>query len=140
MLLANFALVLASSAQLLDTKIAFSSDRDGNMKIYTVNPNERLTCRRFDNAILKYIEADSSAAQWEARGVSKDSLTLADGHLVVLGDQGKLALVEATPSGYKEKSSVQILDSKCWTVPMLVGGKLYLQNHKEMLCLDVAGP
>ena len=93
----------------------------------------------FDNATLKCIEADTGAEQWETRGFGKGSLILADDHLIVLGDQGKLALAEATPSGYIEKASVQILNGKCWTVPTLVNGKLYLRNHKEMLCLDVTG-
>ena len=91
----------------------------------------------FDNAILKCIKANTGEEQWKQRGFGKGALILADGHLIVLGDQGKLALVEAIPSEYKEKASVQVLQGKCWTVPTLAGGRLYLRNQKEMICLDM---
>ena len=92
----------------------------------------------FDNTILRCIEANTGAKQWATRGFGKGSLLLVDGHLIVLGDGGKLALVEATPSGYKEKANAQILQGKCWTVPTLAGGKLYLRNQKEVVCLDLS--
>ena len=66
-------------------------------------------------------------------------MILADGHLIALGENGKLVLVEASAEAYREKSSVQILEGKCWTPPTLSGGKLYLRNEKEMLCLDMVG-
>ena len=93
----------------------------------------------FDNAILKCIEANTGIEQWVARGPGKGSLIFVDGHLIVLGEQGKLALVEATPEEYREKASAQVLEGRCWTVPALAGGKLYVRNHKEMVCLDVMG-
>ena len=93
----------------------------------------------FDNTILKCIEANTGEEQWVARGFGKGSLIYAEGNLIVLGDAGKLALVEATPLGYKEKGNVQLLHGKCWTAPSLAGGKLYVRNHEEMVCLDVTG-
>ena len=92
----------------------------------------------FDNATLKCLDARTGEEKWAVReGFGHGSLTLADGHLYVLGDRGQLALVEATPEGYREKGSVQALKGKCWTVPTLAGGRLYLRNEKELLALDV---
>ena len=91
----------------------------------------------FDNAILTCIEVNTSEEQWRQRGFGKGSLLLADGYLIILGEGGKLALVEAIPSEYKEKARFQLFDDKCWTVPTLAGGKLYLRNQKEMVCLDL---
>jgi outer membrane protein assembly factor BamB len=93
----------------------------------------------FDNAILKCIEANTGAEQWVARGFGKGSLIFADGNLIVLGDEGRLALVEATPLEYREKGDVQLLQGKCWTAPTLAGGRLYVRNHEELVCLDVTG-
>jgi hypothetical protein len=83
------------------------------------------------------LDVATGKTKWQQRGFQKGSLLLADGHLIVLGEYGKLALVEATPAGYKEKAGVQILKGKCWTMPTLAGGKLYLRNQSEMLCLDI---
>ena len=91
----------------------------------------------FDNAILTCIEIDTGEEQWRQRGFGKGSLLLADGHLIILGEGGKLALVEVSPNEYKEKARFQLFDDKCWTVPTLAGGKLYLRNQKDLVCLDL---
>ena len=91
----------------------------------------------FDNAILTCIEVNSGEEQWRQRGFGKGSLLLADGYLIILGEEGKLALVEANPNEYNEKALFQLFDDKCWTVPTLAGGRLYLRNQKEMVCLDL---
>ena len=91
----------------------------------------------FDNAILTCIEANTGEEQWRQRGFRKGSLLLADGYLIILGEAGKLALAEANPSKYNEKARFQLFDDKCWTVPTLAGGKLYIRNQKEMVCLDL---
>ena len=91
----------------------------------------------FDNAILTCIEVNTGQEQWQERGFGKGSLLLADGYLIILGEGGKLALVEANPSEYREKARFQLFDDKCWTVPTLAGGRLYLRNQKEMVCLDL---
>ena len=91
----------------------------------------------FDNTILTCIEADTGEEQWQQRGFKKGSLLLADGYLIILGEGGKLALAEANPSEYNEKARFQLFDDKCWTVPTLAGGKLYLRTQKEMVCLDL---
>ena len=91
----------------------------------------------FDNAILTCIEANTGEEQWRHRGFEKGSLLLADGHLIILGEGGKLALAEASPNEYREKARFQLFDDKCWTVPTLAGGKLYLRTQKEMACLDL---
>ena len=93
----------------------------------------------FDNSILKCIEADTGEEQWKTRGLGKGTVILADGHLIILSDRGKLALAEATPVGYTEKASVKILSGLCWTAPTLAEGRLYMRNEEEMVCLDVTG-
>ena len=93
----------------------------------------------FDDFLLTCLEVGTGKTKWQQRGFNKGSLLFADGHLIVLGEYGNLALVEATPAGYKEKATVQILKGKSWTMPTLANGKLYLRNQSEMLCLEVAG-
>ena len=91
----------------------------------------------FDSSIFKCIDVDSGEEKWKTRGFERGSLVLAGNHLVVLGEGGELALVEATPLEYREKALVQILEGKCWTSPTLVDGRLYLRNEEELLCLDL---
>lgn len=93
----------------------------------------------FDNSVLKCIDAATGEEKWKESGFGHGSLILADGHLVVLSERGKLSLVEATPAGYREKGSSQVLSGKCWTAPTLADGRLYLRNEEEMLALDWTG-
>ena len=90
----------------------------------------------FDNAFLKCIDAETGEEQWVKRGFGKGSLIYADGNLIILGEGGNLALAKATPIQYEEAAQMQIFNGRCWTMPTLSGGKLYLRNTEEMICLD----
>lgn len=92
----------------------------------------------FDRAILKCINVTTQEEKWAQRGYQNGTLIFADGHLIVLGERGKLGLVEANPNEFKEIATAQVLRGRCWTVPALADGKLYVRNQKELLCLDMS--
>jgi outer membrane protein assembly factor BamB len=93
----------------------------------------------FDNAILTCLDAETGEVSWQARGYGKGSLIYADGHLIVLSDDGRLAIVEANPQAHVEVGSAQILSGRCWTAPSLANGRLYLRNLEEIVSLDIEG-
>ena len=92
----------------------------------------------FDDATLKCLEPLAPAERWKQRGFGKGSLLVADGHLWVLSDAGELALVEATPSEYREKARAQVLEGKTWTMPTISDKRLYLRSESELVAFDVA--
>jgi outer membrane protein assembly factor BamB len=90
----------------------------------------------FDMGTLKCLDALTGEEKWRARGgFSKGSLLYADGHLIVMGGSGNLALVEATPEGFRSKSRVRILEGKTWTMPSLANGILTVRDFNEMVAL-----
>jgi outer membrane protein assembly factor BamB len=91
----------------------------------------------FDDGTLKCIEANTGEEQWRNREFRKGTLILADGHLIVLGEGGNLALVKASHAEYLEVAQTQILNGRCWTAPSVSDGKLYLRNNEELVCLDL---
>ncbi|HKQ63097.1 MAG TPA: PQQ-binding-like beta-propeller repeat protein [Candidatus Polarisedimenticolaceae bacterium] len=93
----------------------------------------------FDNATLRCLSVDSGAPSWAKRGYGKGSLIAVDGLLIVLGDQGQLALATATPAGYEEQGTLRAFTDKSWTSPTLADGRLYLRNQRELLCIDLRG-
>ena len=93
----------------------------------------------FDDSILKSVRASDGRENWKARGFGHGSLIYADGRLIVLGERGKLSLVEATPDAFRETASTQLFRAKAWSSPALAEGRLYVRNEREMLALDVAG-
>jgi hypothetical protein len=60
-------------------------------------------------------------------------VTLADGRLIALSDEGELCIAEASPDGYQEITRGQILSGKCWSVPVLANGKIYARNSTGTL-------
>lgn len=91
----------------------------------------------FDNATFKVLSAETGELVWAKRRLGKGSLIIADDHLIVLSDKGELFLVEAGSEGWVEKGSVQALEGKTWTAPVLADGRLYLRNHDEMVSYDL---
>jgi outer membrane protein assembly factor BamB len=93
----------------------------------------------FDRGILQCLDARTGEVKWQARGFQRGSLIAADGKLIVLGESGEIAIVDANPEEFVKKDGAKILDGKNWTAPSLAGGKLYLRNHEELLCLEMKG-
>ena len=96
-----------------------------------------------DGGKLKCVELKTGKVVWEDRCVGcKASVAFADGHLVVRGEDGKgtIALVQATPEGYKEKGRFDQPDRSkrtAWAHPVVIGGKLYVRDQDLLLCYDV---
>jgi outer membrane protein assembly factor BamB len=76
----------------------------------------------------------------EGNGRGSASVTYADGRLYFHYDNGVVALVEASPDGYKETGSFQVeTDGSAWAHPVVVGGRLYLREGNSLYCYDVRG-
>jgi len=93
----------------------------------------------FSNSILTCMEFATGSVKWRDRSVGKGSLTLADGHLYLLGEGHVVGLAEATPEGYREKSRFQIPDRglPSWAYPVVCGGKLYIRDQGTLTCYNV---
>ena len=89
----------------------------------------------FQNTFLSCVELEKGEEQWRQRGFSYGTLAFADSHLVVLGEKGNLALVEATPEAYRERATAQLLGKRCYTPPTIANGKLYLRDENTIICL-----
>ncbi len=94
----------------------------------------------FNNTALTCMEFETGETKWRERGFNRGSLIAADGKLIVLGERGTLALVEASPEEYKERGKFQVLQGRCWTVPTLAAGRLYVRDEQELACLDLRKP
>ena len=91
----------------------------------------------FDNSILKCVDVESGEQRWKARGYSKGTLIAADGHLILLGEKGNLGLAVATPEGFVENANVPLMTNRCWTMPSLSDGRLYVRNETEIVAVDL---
>ena len=95
----------------------------------------------FSSQILTAMDLMTGQVAWRDRSVGKGSVTYADGNLYVYSEQGKVALVEATPEAYKEKSSFSIPPGSfnTWTPPVIANGRMYLREQDNLYSFDIKG-
>jgi len=131
---------------------------DGTVSIEVVYPLNTELANKHGNVVLVgdhlYGDSDDQGIPfcaelmtgkvvWKERGPGRRSasMTAADGHLYIRWQSGAMALVQASPEGYRQTGSFQIPgsgDRPSWSHPVVVGGKLYLREGDSILCYKVA--
>ncbi len=90
-----------------------------------------------DEAILACIDPATGELQWKGGRYGYGQVMLASGHLIVLTEDGDLALVRATPGEHEELARFPVLDSKTWNHPAMAGGYLLVRSLGEMAAFDL---
>jgi outer membrane protein assembly factor BamB len=87
-----------------------------------------------DGSILACIDLADGTRKWKGgRYGGGQVLLLPDQDLLlVLGEEGELALVSATPEQFKEIARVPGIEGKTWNHPVLVRDVLLVRNGEEM--------
>jgi outer membrane protein assembly factor BamB len=88
----------------------------------------------FDGIILASINLEDGKRTWKGgRYGNGQIMLLADQDLLlVITEEGQLALVSATPDQFKEIARFPAIDGKTWNHPALVGDVLLVRNGEEM--------
>jgi outer membrane protein assembly factor BamB len=90
-----------------------------------------------DESILTCLDAGTGDAKWKGGRYGYGQIILASGHIIVLTEDGDLALVRATPAKYEEITRFRALDGKTWNHPALADGYLLVRNLQEMAAFDL---
>jgi outer membrane protein assembly factor BamB len=88
-------------------------------------------------ALMTCVNLRSGEIVWQQRGFAKAQLVAVDGKLILLDEDGTLALVEPTPKELRVLAKTSVLQSTAWTPPTLAGAKLYLRDRKNLVALDL---
>jgi outer membrane protein assembly factor BamB len=94
----------------------------------------------FDGRILACIDLKDGKRKWKGgRYGSGQLVLLADQDLLlVLSEQGTLALAVATPDQFKELAQFPAIEGKTWNHPVLVGDILLVRNGQEMVAFRLS--
>lgn len=91
---------------------------------------------------LVCMDLKSGKVAWQDRCVGKGSAVFADGHIIVRGEDGGIALVEANPTSFKEAGRFNLAKTggeKAWANPVVSGGHLYIREWDNLYCYDLKG-
>jgi outer membrane protein assembly factor BamB len=89
----------------------------------------------FDGTILSCIDVKDGARKWKGGRYGGGQLVLlADQDLLlVISEEGELALVKATPDAFTELAQkTAAIEGKTWNHPVLIGDLLLVRNGQEM--------
>jgi outer membrane protein assembly factor BamB len=93
------------------------------------------------NAGLVCLELRTGKVKWRHRSIGQGSLLAAEGRLYLRGTQGQMALVEASPEGYREKgrfSQPKRTRFATFAHPVVANERLYLRDDDLLFCYDIA--
>ena len=95
--------------------------------------------------VLVCADFKTGKVKWTERGVGAAAICYADGRLYIHGENGDVALVEATPEEYRERGRFTPPDqpdrgpSKAWAYPVIANGRLYFRDMNSLWCYDIKG-
>ena len=89
----------------------------------------------FDGRILSCLDLKDGARKWKGGRYGNGQLLLVadQGVLLVLSEEGELALVQASPGEFSELAKFPAMKGKTWNHPVLAGDLLLVRNGEEMV-------
>ena len=94
----------------------------------------------FDGSILACIDLADGNRKWKGGRYGQGQLVLLPDQdvLLVVSEEGELALVKATPEQFTQIARVPAIEGKTWNHPVLVGDVLLVRNGEEMAAFRLA--
>jgi outer membrane protein assembly factor BamB len=94
---------------------------------------------------LLCVEFKTGEIKWEERALGPASWLSADGRLYLHGENGDVAIIEASPEAYREKGRFTPPEQpkranqleKAWSYPVIANGRLYIRDTSSLWCYDI---
>ena len=99
-----------------------------------------VACKGGQSTLLLGVDLQTGKRKWAKRGFASTTLLSADGKVILLDENGQLAMGTATAEGLTIHSLWQIPDwsNHAYTAPTLVGRTLYVRDRKNLAAFDLA--
>ncbi len=88
-------------------------------------------------SFLVALDLQTGMVHWRERGYNKANVVYAGGRMIVLDEDGQLALARVSPEKFELQARATLLEKVSWTAPTLVGKTLYLRDKKTIMALDL---
>lgn len=91
----------------------------------------------FGPAPFTAINVKTGQIAWQDRAIGRASFLYADNKLILLDEDGTLALAKPGASGLNILAKAAVMKNVAWTVPTLAGTRLYLRDRRTIMALDL---
>jgi outer membrane protein assembly factor BamB len=91
----------------------------------------------FGSAPFAAVNVKTGDMLWRDRAVSRATLIAVGDKLILLDEDGNLALATPSPSGLTVHAKAPILTHTAWTAPTLVGTTLYLRDRQQIVAVEL---
>jgi outer membrane protein assembly factor BamB len=101
-----------------------------------------------NSSTLQCIDFKTGSPKWTNRSIGAASICAAEGCLYLHGENGEVALVQASPAAYKELGRFtppnppdrQMNGAKAWPYPVIANARLYIRDSSSIWCYDIKAP
>ncbi len=94
----------------------------------------------FDEGELKCLDWKTGDVKWGTKEYGKGSLMVAEGKMILYGQNGKLGLAEMASQAFKPITSFQAMGGQnTWASPVLANSRIYVRNLDTLAAFDVKG-
>ena len=92
----------------------------------------------FGPVFLAAVNVKTGEFLWQKRGFSKATCVYGDKKLIILDEDGNLALTSPKSKRLKIRSKYELCKRNSWTVPTLIGTRLYVRDRHQIMALDLS--
>lgn len=90
-------------------------------------------------AFMTCVNLRTGQIAWQERGFAKAQLVSADQKLILLDEDGALALIDPTARALRVAAKVSLLQHLSWTPPTISGATMYIRDRHTLMALDLSG-
>lgn len=91
----------------------------------------------FGPAFFTAFDIHTGEEVWRERTFGRSHMVYAGGPLVIVDEDGEVALATVTREGLEVHARAAALTENAWTPPTLVGSRLYVRDRKNILALEL---
>lgn len=91
----------------------------------------------FGSTIFSAVNVRTGEMQWRRRDVGRAGILRVGNLIVLLEESGRLMLASPSPAGLEIHASAEILGEPAWTLPTLLGKRLYLRDQRKLMAIDL---
>lgn len=91
----------------------------------------------FGPAVFCAVNVHTGEILWKRRDIGRVGMLQIGEQLLMLEESGRLLLATASSEGLTIHTQADVLQDKAWTIPTLIGKRLYLRDQSQIMAMEL---